>query len=162
MNRTLPLVAGLLLAGMSQAQLPAAARSDAGFAAPTRIELKDFPGRPGEKAALYQGTADAQGQFFQSSGNWVLTPIAVTVTTQDKSQTVVLKLFKENLETPEQEISSRGKGYARARFRTQGDYTLQVLASKATPYQLLVSTGKEMKADLPPPFEASLKKGAKP
>ena len=104
--------------------------------------------------------ADPQGQFFQSSGNWVLTPIAVTVMTQEPSQDVVLKVFKDDLEVPVRAISSKGKGHARVMFRTQGDYTVQVSASSPTPYQLLVWAGKDLKPDLPSAVKVDKAKAA--
>lgn len=163
------LAALLAVPGISHAQAPPPAGLVGADGKPLKtvaIALDDLPGRKGEKARLFQGVADPAGSFYLSQGNYVRTPIVISVMTKRPEDAVTLKVFKNDLGSPLRELRSQGRGYLVAEFRTQDSYLLQLSAPRATPFQMLVWNGPALKPQLKSPFVPTAKsqikgKGAK-
>lgn len=142
-------VAGLYLRPVVAADLPQAAD-----VYPLQL-IADTALRNGKVAAV-EGTAGPRGQKLAVADLSVLQPVEVTLFAVDEHEDLRLDLSKFILDAPARTLSTKGTGYATARFRTQGDLQLTVTSPGGPrPYRLLVWAGDEAPPPVPSLFAAT-------
>lgn len=140
---------------------PALQGSPANAADPPRaadvypVELVADPAIRNGKVAAVEGTAGPSGQKLAIADLSVLQPVEVTLFARDDDD-LRLDLSKFILDAPAKSLSTKGSGFATARFRTQGDLQLTVKSPQGPrPYRLLVWAGNEVPAPVPSLFAAA-------
>jgi hypothetical protein len=152
-SRWLPVTAVLIASAVALA--PAAARAQAGDAqVPVyRLDLRKVNDIPQGKAALVNGSASPTPQRFFVENLHMLMPVAVTLRAVNPADVVKLRVVKGKWEAPLREGSTAGGQQVHFRFRTQGEFQLQVdSTAQAAPYKLMVWVGPDIEPRLPAVF----------
>lgn len=117
------------------------------------LQLIADPAVRNGKVAAVEGTAGRSGQKLAVADLSVLQPVEVTLFAVDEVDDLRLDLSKFILDAPAKTLSTRGTGFATARFRTQGDLQLTVTSPEGPrPYRLLVWAGNEATPPVPSLF----------
>jgi hypothetical protein len=117
------------------------------------LQLIADPAIRNGKVAAVEGTAGRSGQKLAVADLSVLQPVEVTLFAVDGTDDLRLDLSKFILDRPAKSISTKGAGFATARFRTQGDLQLTVTSPEGPrPYRLLVWAGNEATPQVPSLF----------
>ncbi len=90
------------------------------------LQLIADPAIRNGKVAVVEGTAGRAGQKLAVADLSVLQPVEVTLFAVDEHDDLRLDLSKFILDAPAKTLSTKGAGFATARFRTQGDLQLTV------------------------------------
>lgn len=123
-------------------------------------ELKLYPYNPAgnEKAKgrlnVTDVTQTADTMYFYAQGFSIYSSGYAGITVKDKSQQVEVAMFKENWLKPDREGTTNEKGHWDARFKTEGDCGIRVIAkTKPCTYALVVWNGKDVEVNVPSPFK---------
>lgn len=120
------------------------------------LQLIADPAIRNGKVAVVEGTAGRAGQKLAVADLSVLQPVEVTLFAVDEHDDLRLDLSKFILDAPAKKLSTKGTGFATARFRTQGDLQLTVTSPEGPrPYRLLVWAGNEATPAVPSLFTAA-------
>ena len=124
---------------------------------PIELNLYEFKPAGNEKANgrlnVTDVTQDKDTQYYFAKGFSIYSAAYVGVTLQDKSNNVEVSLFKENWLKESQGGTTNGQGHWDAKFKTEGDFGIRVIA-KTIPstYALVVWNGKDVEPEVPSPF----------
>jgi hypothetical protein len=117
---------------------------------------KKAKGRVSTKAC----NQDTDTAYYWIQGISMYSPAFFTITASDPSADLKINLCKENWKQSHQSGSIKGKGKWNTKFKTEGDFGIQVITTKKpVRYALLVWAGDEVKVDLPSPFKGGAAAG---
>jgi hypothetical protein len=124
---------------------------------PVELNLYDFKPVGNDKANgrlnVTDVTQDKDTMYYFARGFSIYSPAYAGVTLQDKSMNVEVSLFKENWLKPSQGGVTNEKGHWDAKFKTEGDFGIRVIAkTKPCTYALVVWNGKDVEVSVPTPF----------
>ena len=145
----------LLLAGLLSLLLaPVSLRAQDGGQVPVyRLDLRAVPDIPEGTAALVDGVAGPQPQRFFVENLHMLMPVSVTLRSVNATDDVKLRIVKGNWDAPLLQGGTSGGQQVNFRFRTQGEFQLQVdSAQSGSPYKLVVWVGPDIQSRQPPVF----------
>ncbi len=118
-----------------------------------RLDLRKVNDIPQGKAALVSGSAGPAPHRFFVENLHMLMPVAVTLRAVNADDVVNLKVVKGKWEEPLRAGSTTGGQQVHFRFRTQGEFQLQVDSdAAAAPYKLMVWVGPDIEPQLPAVF----------
>jgi hypothetical protein len=99
-------------------------------------------------------TQTADTMYFYAQGFSIYSPGFVGLTLADKSQTVEVATFKENWLKPSREGTTDAKGHWDAKFKTEGDFGIRVIAkAKPCTYALVIWNGTDVDVPVPTAFQ---------
>jgi hypothetical protein len=149
----LMLTATLIVGGLALAPVASEAQSGDGQIPVYRLDLRKVNDIPQGKAALVNGSASSAPHRFFVENLHMLMPVSVTIRAVNPGDVVNLKVFKGKWDAPLRERSTAGGQQVNVRFRTQGEFQLQVdSAAAAAPYKLMVWVGPDIEPQLPSVF----------
>ncbi len=99
-------------------------------------------------------TQTTDTMYFFAQGFSIYSPGYVGVTMQDKSASVEVTMFKENWLKEDRKGTTNDKGHWDAKFKTEGDFGIRVIAkTKPCTYALVVWNGSDVEVPVPSAFE---------
>jgi hypothetical protein len=99
-------------------------------------------------------TQTADTMYFFAQGFSIYSPGYVGITMQDKSASVEVAMFKENWLKEDRKGTTNDKGHWDAKFKTEGDLGIRVIAkTKPCTYALVVWNGSDVEVPVPSAFE---------
>jgi hypothetical protein len=148
------LLAGLLALLLGPIMGPASLRAQDAPQIPVyRLDLRSVPDIPEGTAALVDGVAGPQPQRFFVENLHMLMPVSVTLRSVNASDDVKLRIVKGKWDAPLLQGGTGGGQQVNFRFRTQGEFQLQVDSAQAgSPYKLVVWVGPDLSAAQAPVF----------
>jgi hypothetical protein len=125
---------------------------------PEELHLYNYnpAGNPKAKGRLNvtDVTQTADTMYFFAQGFSIYSPGYVGITVKDKSTSVDVTMFKENWLKEDRKGTTNEKGHWDAKFKTEGDLGIRVIAkTKPCTYALVVWNGPDVEVQVPPAFE---------
>jgi hypothetical protein len=114
---------------------------------------KDDPKAKG-RIVTHAARQDTDTSYYWVQGLSMYSPCFFTITASDPAADIKINLCKENWQKAHKSGTIKGKGKWTEKFKTEGDFGIQVIArKKPVRYALLVWSGDEVKVDIPSPFK---------